>query len=226
MLTEDQLKKLLAAWKAKSSRTAGTWRCCDCSSTRACGFASDQPQARGRRSRQPRCHGDGQGEAPPGVSLRRQDRGRPRPLHPHRARSHWVADTDALWIGNRGAMTTAGIRSLVERRANKAGIGHVHAHLFRHSFAHQWLKEGGGETDLMRLVGWRSREMLGRYAASAADDRAHAAYQTRSQATGCESLDALADHGPPPPLLWARVVVGVHRGPRSANGTPLCRRRG
>ena len=97
-----------------------------------------------------------------------------------RARSHWAADTDALWIGNRGAMTTAGIRSLVERRANKAGIGHVHAHLFRHSFAHQWLKEGGGETDLMRLVGWRSREMLGRYAASAADDRAHAAYQTRS----------------------------------------------
>lgn len=30
----------------------------------------------------------------------------------------------------------------------------------------------GSEGDAMRLFGWRSREMLGRYGASAADDRA------------------------------------------------------
>ena len=97
-----------------------------------------------------------------------------------RAHSHWAATTDSLWIGNRGALTTAGVRSLVERRAEQAGIGHIHAHLFRHSFAHQWLKDGGNEGDLMRLLGWQSREMLGRYAASAADERVDAAYQTRS----------------------------------------------
>jgi site-specific recombinase XerD len=89
-----------------------------------------------------------------------------------RARSHWAADTDALWIGNRGAMGTPGIRSIVERRAKQAGIEGVHAHLFRHYFSHQHLANGGSETDLMRLNGWKSREMVARYAASTGVQRA------------------------------------------------------
>jgi len=97
-----------------------------------------------------------------------------------RARSPRAARTDALWLGTRGPLGTAGVRSLIERRAKQAGIGNVHAHLFRHCFAHQWLARGGNEGDLMRLVGWCSRETLKRYAASAADERARAAYQTRS----------------------------------------------
>ena len=95
-----------------------------------------------------------------------------------RARSHWAADTDALWIGNRGRCGTPGIRSLVERRAKQAGIEGVHAHLFRHFFAHQYLANGGQETDLMRTVGWKSREMVARYAASTADKRAADAYRS------------------------------------------------
>jgi integrase len=42
---------------------------------------------------------------------------------------------------------------MLERRGNQAGLPNLHPHRLRHTFAHQWLAEGGGETDLMRLAG-------------------------------------------------------------------------
>jgi site-specific recombinase XerD len=85
-----------------------------------------------------------------------------------------------LWLGKRGAMTETGIEQVVKRRGRQAGIPSLHPHLFRHTFAHQMLAGGMQEGDLMRLAGWKSRQMLSRYGASAADQRAHAAYQQHS----------------------------------------------
>lgn len=90
---------------------------------------------------------------------------------------HAHAKSDALWLGARGPLTVSGVRRIVQRRGEQAGIEGLHPHVLRHVFADQWLSNGGTEGDLMRVAGWKSREMLQRYGAAGADKRAYEAHR-------------------------------------------------
>jgi site-specific recombinase XerD len=90
---------------------------------------------------------------------------------------HPQSAANALWLGLAGPLGDSGVQQLLRRRCSQAGIADLHPHQFRHTAAHAWLSAGGTEGDAMRLFGWKSREMLSRYGASAADQRARESYR-------------------------------------------------
>jgi integrase/recombinase XerC len=69
-----------------------------------------------------------------------------------------------------------GIKIRLRQLGERAGVEHVHAQRWRHSFAHEWKLAGGDTGDLMLLMGWSSEEMPRRCGASAAAERAKAVH--------------------------------------------------
>jgi site-specific recombinase XerD len=102
-----------------------------------------------------------------------------------RARArHKSAAEPWLWLGHAGRLTANGIPILIEARARKAGIGHVHPHQLRHTWASRFLAAGGQEGDLQKLGGWQNADIMRRYRSAAAVDRALAAYDRNSPMEG------------------------------------------
>jgi integrase/recombinase XerD len=88
-------------------------------------------------------------------------------------RGHRLADTPALWLGAHGkTLGYSGLHQALGIRAAQAGIVGFHPHVLRHTAARRWLAAGGTEGGLMAVAGWSRRDMLDRYAAATAAERA------------------------------------------------------
>ncbi|MFE9748228.1 tyrosine-type recombinase/integrase [Saccharothrix saharensis] len=87
---------------------------------------------------------------------------------------HPAANLSNLWLAERGhrPLTSNGIKLMLKRRGRAAGLTGIHAHRWRHNFAHEWKRAGGDSGDLMLLLGWTSEDMPRHYGASAAAERA------------------------------------------------------
>jgi len=98
-----------------------------------------------------------------------------------RARArHLQTSSPWLWLGvqghNTARMTDSGIRDMVGRRGEQAGIQNVHPHRFRRSFADSWLAAGGSTDDLMHITGWKTYDMVREYTEQRGIARAHNAH--------------------------------------------------
>jgi integrase len=87
---------------------------------------------------------------------------------------HKLGHQAALWLPTRaaGSFGYTSLRRALRHRAELAGIPNFHPHVLRHTAATRWLAAGGSEGGLMAVAGWRQRQMLDRYTAATAAERA------------------------------------------------------
>ncbi|WP_240506722.1 tyrosine-type recombinase/integrase [Thermoactinospora rubra] len=109
-------------------------------------------------------------------------------------RTHRLASTPVLWLGDRGkTFSYDGLYSTLRHRADRAGIPDFHPHMMRHTAASRWLAAGGSEGGLMAVAGWSRREMIDRYTRATSERRA----ADEARALNLATSDARPHHEAP-----------------------------
>lgn len=64
-----------------------------------------------------------------------------------RSKLDHARQADALRLSTYGALNASGLATMLRRRGQRVGIGSIHPHQLRQTFAHSWLANGGNEGD-------------------------------------------------------------------------------
>lgn len=81
-------------------------------------------------------------------------------VHVYRPDGH----SDAMFLGRDGRPLAAeGLRQIIRRVARRAGVEGVHPHRLRHTFAVNYLMNGGDALSLQRILGHSTLEMVRNY---------------------------------------------------------------
>lgn len=97
-------------------------------------------------------------------------------------RRHRYASLPWLWLGPRGQFTKSGVSLMLRRRSKLARIEPpIHPHQLRHTWAHELKAKGMAADEQMYLGGWKTMQMLNRYASSAVGERARASLDRLSE---------------------------------------------
>jgi site-specific recombinase XerD len=81
------------------------------------------------------------------------------------------AEDKALFVSERGrALTRSGLYQLLKRLGESVGVERAHPHRLRHTFAINYLRNGGDVYTLMKILGHSSMEMTKKYLAIAQAD--------------------------------------------------------
>ena len=106
------------------------------------------------------------------------------PISPSTSKAIWrylvtrpdAEPSDPLFLGRAGyELSNTALLRVVKRLGQRAGISNVYIHRFRHTFAINFLRNGGNALELKRLLGHSSLDMVERYVRLAQVDieRAH-----------------------------------------------------
>jgi len=77
---------------------------------------------------------------------------------------HAHCRSEALWVGERGALRACGVRELLERRGSPS------AHAFRRGWCVDSLRSGVSQPSVQAAAGWKSGAMVTRYSGALADE--------------------------------------------------------
>jgi len=105
------------------------------------------------------------------------------PISPRTGKAVWrylldrpdALPDEFLVIGREGIpLTTSGLYQLIKRIGERAGVPDAHPHRFRHTFAVNFLRNGGNIYALQNILGHSTLEMVRRYVELAEADVANA----------------------------------------------------